>query len=89
MFPYGISQISQVSIVIFVQQGLVNSNKHLTEFCSLTKPNQDHKIDKESYYFCHFYTVVLVPDNYELCMIVITNNELTVSQFLATVASTF
>ena len=48
MLPYGISQISQVSMVIVVQQGLVDSNEHLAEFGCLAIPNQDHKIDKES-----------------------------------------
>ena len=48
MLPNGISQIRQVSMVIVVQQGLVDSNEHLAEFCCLAIPNQEHKIDKES-----------------------------------------
>ena len=68
MLPNRISQISQVSTVIVVQHGLVDSNEHLTEFCSLAIPNQDHKIDEQSE-FRHFYSIF----NYrsKLCMIVL------------------
>ena len=48
MLPYGISQISQVSMIIIVQYWLVDSNEHLAEFCCLAIPNHDHEIDEKS-----------------------------------------